>query len=127
MRLMLRLLIVGGVVAPLGFENVGASEGGYSNYIPGTYGDFAMAVAPSETWTLRNDTYYYDASASSSVRSGNLEFGTDLRFLMNFTTLVYKPEIEVFGGQFATGVFVPIVDLDLDASLSIGNTFASVR
>ena len=23
-----------------------AAEGGYSNYVPGTYGDFAMALAP---------------------------------------------------------------------------------
>ena len=102
-----------------------AAEGGYSNYVPGTYGDFAMAVAPSETWTLRNDTYYYDASVSRAVRSGNLEVGADLQFLMNFTTLVFKPDVEVLGAQFATGVFVPIVDLDLDASLSIGGNVAS--
>ena len=83
-----------------------------------------MAVAPSETWTLRNDTYYYDASTSRSVRSGNLEVGADLQFLMNFTTLVYKPEVEVLGAQFATGVFVPIVDLELDANLSFGGMVA---
>ncbi len=73
-----RWLSVGCLVLATAGNDGEASEGGYSNYIPGTYGDFAMAVAPSETWTLRNDTYYYDASASRSVRSGNLEFGTDL-------------------------------------------------
>ncbi len=97
-----------------------AAEGGYSNYIPGTYGDFGMALAPTETWTLRNDVYYYDASTMLSVRSGNLEVGADISFLMNFTTLLYKPDVEVFGAQFAAGVFVPLVDLDLDASLSVG-------
>ena len=103
-----------------------AAEGGYSNYIPGTYGDFAMALAPSETWTLRNDVYFYDADTTRSVRSGAIEVGTDLQFLMNFTTLVYKPEIEVFGAQYALGVFLPLMlDLNLDASLSIGDRVVS--
>ncbi len=103
-----------------------AAEGGYSNYIPGTYGDFGMALAPTETWTLRNDLYYYDANVDRTVASGNLATGVDLRFLMNFTTLVYKPEVTLFGGQFATGLFVPLVDLDFDASLSVGSAAAAV-
>ncbi len=102
-----------------------AAEGGYSNYVAGTYGDFGMALAPTETWTLRNDIYYYDESTTLSVRSGKLEVGTDLTFLMNLTTLLYKTDIEVFGAQFAAGVFVPIVNLALDASLSVGNTVVS--
>jgi len=108
-------------VAPT-LENASAAEGGYSNYVPGTYGDFGMALAPTEKWTLRNDTYYYDASTNRSVRSGNLEVGADLEFLMNFTTLLYKPDIELFGAQLAIGVFVPIVDLEIDSSLSINDS-----
>ena len=103
-----------------------AAEGGYSNYIPGSYGDFGMALAPTQKWTLRNDFYYYDASTDLSLRSGNLEVGADLTFLMNFTTLLYKPDIELFGAQFAAGVFVPLVDLDIDADLSVGDmTFSA--
>jgi len=102
-----------------------AAEGGYSNYIPGTYGDFAMALAPVEEWTLRNDTYLYDADTDQSVRSGNLEVGANLQFLMNFTTLLYKPGIEVFGARFASGIFVPYVSLDVDSSLSVGGMSAS--
>jgi len=98
-----------------------AAEGGYSNYIPGTYGDFAMAIAPNQTWTVRNDVYYYDASTTRSVRSGTIDVGADLQFLMNFTTVVYKPDIEILGAQYAAGVFVPFVNLDLDSRLSIGN------
>jgi hypothetical protein len=121
----LRVFAVICLVMALVDNDARAAEGGYSNYIPGTYGDFGMALAPSETWTLRNDIYFYDASTSRSVRSGNLEVGTELDFLMNFTTLVYKPELELFGAQFAAGVFIPLVDLDLDASLSIGDTLVS--
>ena len=125
MNVALWVLIVSCFVVALAVKDARAAEGGYSNYIPGTYGDFGMALAPSETWTLRNDLYYYDASSDRSVRSGAIEAGADLTFLMNFTTLLYKPDIEVLGAQFAIGVFVPIVDLDFDARLSIGNTVVS--
>ena len=121
----LRILAVSCVVFVFGTRDTVAAEGGYSNYIPGTYGDFGMALAPSETWTLRNDIYFYDASTSRSVRSGNLEVGTELDFFMNFTTLVYKPELELFGAQFAAGVFIPLVDVELDTSLSIGDILVS--
>jgi hypothetical protein len=97
-----------------------AAEGGYSNYIPGTYGDFGMAMAPTETWTLRNDVYSYGADMDESVRSGNVELGADLDFLINFTTLLYKPELELFGGQYATGILVPLVDAEIEVSLDLG-------
>jgi hypothetical protein len=100
----------------------GSAEGGYSNYMPGAYGDFGMALAPAETWTVRNDIYYYDASTDRAVRSGNLEVGADLGFLMNLTTLLYKPEVELFGAQYAAGIFVPLVNLDIDSRLSIGDS-----
>lgn len=120
-----RILAIFFLVIALADMDARAAEGGYSNYIPGTYGDFGMALAPSETWTLRNDSYYYEARTDRSVRSGIIEVGADLQFLMNFTTLLYRPGIEVFGAQFATGVFVPVVDLDLDASLSAGGMSVS--
>jgi hypothetical protein len=121
MKKVLCILTVSCLIIALSDMEARAAEGGYSNYIPGTYGDFAMAVAPSETWTLRNDVYFYDADTTRSVRSGEIEVGTDLQFLMNFTTLVVKPDIQVFGAQYAMGVFLPLMlDLDLDASLSIG-------
>jgi len=125
----LRLLTVCALVIALAGNEAMAAEGGYSNYIPGSYGDFGMALAPGETWTLRNDIYFYDASTDRSVRSGNIEIGVDLEFLMNFTTLLYKPDIELFSAQFATGVFVPIVDLDLEVGASAGSlgTSASDR
>jgi len=101
-----RLVTLIGVLLALVAVDTQAAEGGYSNYIPGTYGDFGMALAPTETWTLRNDVYYYEADTDKSVRSGQLELGTELRFLMNFTTVLFKPDIEIFGAQYATGVFL---------------------
>ena len=65
--------------------SVFSAEGGYSNYIPGAYGDFGMALAPPDGWTLRNDIYYYTADTDETVRSGRVEAGLELDMLMNMT------------------------------------------
>ena len=44
-----------------------AAEGGYGNYVPGTYGDFVLAGAPEAKLTLRNDVYYYNADIARVV------------------------------------------------------------
>ncbi len=101
--------------------NAVAAEGGYSNYIPGSYGDFGMALEPAAKLTLRNDIYFYEAEVDRAVRSGRAEVDVELEFLMDFVTLVYKPGVELFGGQYAFGVFVPFVDLDIEAGVTRGD------
>ena len=39
----LRILSVNCVVFTLAYKSAMAAEGGYSNYVPGTYGDFSKA------------------------------------------------------------------------------------
>ena len=102
-------------------SQVFAAEGGYSNYIPGTYGDFAAAVEPPTKFTLRNDIYYYQADSARSVRSGLIEADADLEFIMDFLTLLYKPDVEILGAHYAFGVFIPFVHADIDTGIRIGN------
>ena len=94
-----------------------AAEGGYSNYLPGTYGDFGLALEPPGKLTLRNDVYYYGADTSRALRGGNLQTGIELDFLLNMTTLLYKPEVKVFGSQYAFGAMIPLVHAELDATV----------
>ena len=102
--------------------NLFAAEGGYSNYVPGTYGDFAAAIEPSSKWTIRNDFYYYAADGSKSVRSGRAEVGSDIKFGANFLTVLYKPKIKFFGASYAFGAFLtPIFHADIESDLSRGN------
>lgn len=101
--------------------SVQAAEGGYSNYIPGTYGDFAAAVEPSSKFTIRNDIYYYQADSSRSIRSGFLEADADLEFFMDFLTILHKPDVEIFGAHYAYGVFIPIVHADIDTGIRLGS------
>ena len=47
--------------------SVQAAEGGYSNYVPGTYGDFAAVVEPPSRFIIHNDIYYCQAHEDGSV------------------------------------------------------------
>lgn len=106
-----------------------AAEGGYSNYIPGTYGDFAMAVEPPDQLTVRNDVYYYDADDEKSVRAGRIDLEAELTFLVNLTTLLYKPDLKIGGAQYAFGALIPIMKNEIESSLSFNpeGPFASSR
>jgi hypothetical protein len=102
--------------------SVQAAEGGYSNYVPGTYGDFAAAVEPPTKFTIRNDMYYYQADGGDSVRSGVIEADADLEAIGNLLTLLYKPEVEILDAHYAFGVLIPIVYIDIDAGIQLGNS-----
>jgi hypothetical protein len=104
----------------IGTTSVLAAEGGYSNYIPGTYGDFAAAVEPPTKFTLRNDIYHYEASDSKSVRAGLVAADADLEFNINLLTLLYKPEVKVFGANYGFGALIPVVNVDIDAGINVG-------
>ena len=109
----------------IAITSVQAAEGGYSNYIPGTYGDFAAAVEPQTKLTIRNDIYHYQADSNKSVRSGLIEADIDLELNMDLLTILYKPDVVVFGAHYGFGALVPIVHTDIDAGVSVGG--ASVR
>ena len=107
------------LVLCLSISDVKAAEGGYSNYVPGTYGDFGASVEPPTKWTIRNDYYNYQADGGGSVRSGLLELDTDFEVNAYFLTVLYKSDLEFLGGRYATGVFLPtVVDVDIEAGIS---------
>lgn len=96
-----------------------AAEGVYSNYIPGFYGDIALATEPPSESSIRNDVYYYSTNADRSVRSGRLALGVDITTLYDFFTLLHKPGITFLGAQYAYGGSVAVGDVDLDTIISV--------
>lgn len=66
-----------------------AGEGASSNYFPGTYGDFAVAVAPSPGFTFINYNLFYDASAAKATNQGNIHLDIDTFAYINMSTLNY--------------------------------------
>ena len=99
---------------------VQAAEGGYSNYIPGFYGDFAVAVAPEPGFYLRQDLYYYMADGDRTVQGGKLRTDLDLDMGTYMVTAFWATEKKIFGGQYAFGADLPIVYGSLSGNFGIG-------
>ena len=82
-----------------------------------------MAVEPPDRLTLRNDVYYYDADDEKSVRAGRVDIGADLNFLVNLTTLLYKPDLKLGGAQYAFGALIPIMKNEISPGIRNIHTF----
>jgi hypothetical protein len=105
----------------LGFSSLSAAaEGGYSNYIPGFYGDIVLAVEPADGLSMRNDVYFYNADGGGSVRTGLIELEVDVDLTFDYLTLLYKPGVEVFGAQYAFGTVLVYGKVDLSGELEVG-------
>lgn len=103
-----------------------AAEGGLSNYIPGFYGDLALAVAPPEGLSIRNDLYYYSGDASGTVRSGRVELDAEITLTYDYLTFLYSPGLEVLGAQLAFGATPAVGRVDLESTLQAGGQSLSV-
>jgi hypothetical protein len=125
-RLVIATFLVGSLLlgAPTSSR---ASEGGYSNYVPGFYGDIALAVAPEDGLALRNDVYFYSAKTDRSIRSGAVELDVEIDLTFDYLTLFHKPGIEVFGAEYAYGATLVLGNVDLEASLAAGPLSASIQ
>ena len=79
-----------------------------------------MAAAPAGELTWRNDIYCYSADLERTVRSGRLEAEAEMNFLASFTSLFYRPGLEVFGAQYVLGAFVPVMGIEWKSSIGDG-------
>lgn len=97
-----------------------AAQGGYTNYIPGAYGDFAVAVAPDPGFYWNNLFYYYTANTEKTVRGGKLiaDLALDLGIYLPSALLVSDKKI--FGGRYGFGAYIPIIYQKFSGSFSLG-------
>ncbi len=101
-----------------------AAEGGLSNYIPGFYGDLALAMEPPDGFSFRNDTFYFSGDIGESIRSGLIEADADVTLIYDYLTFLYKPDFKVFGAPVAFAITPSIGHTDIDASLRVGSLTA---
>ena len=97
-----------------------AGEGGYTNYIPGFYGDFGVAVKPDPGFYLIQNFYYHTADESKAVQYGELRAGIDVDMAMYMVTGMQVFDFDVFGGRYAAGIGIPIVYGDMTGTISVG-------
>jgi hypothetical protein len=119
------LLIVLGIML-LAAPSARAAEGGYTNYIPGLYGSFAVAVAPEPGFYLLNDIYYYTADEPRVVQFGELRLGLDLEMATYLLTGLKVFDFEILGGRYAAGAMLPVVYGDIEATVGVGPLQRSV-
>ena len=124
MIVLLVVLLVVLSVVPGAMPSAYAAEGGYSNYIPGLYGDFAVAVAPEPGFYLRQDLYYYMAEGNKSrfVQGGELRADLDLDMGTYMVTGFYATNKTILGGRYAFGADLPIVYGSLSGNFASGST-----
>lgn len=93
-----------------------AAEGASSNYFPGAYGDFAVAVAPNPGWTYANYSLFYAADVNRTVLQGRVNVNLDTSAYINMSALIYAFDEPVLGGRFAMGGFLPLGYASLEAN-----------
>lgn len=97
-----------------------AVEGGTSNYIPGFYGDFGVAVAPQPGFYLQNTIYYYHAATSTPIPGEVVQADLDLDLAMEYPILLYVTGAGILGGRYALGAGGPLVHADITSTISLG-------
>jgi hypothetical protein len=86
--------LIPAVIALLVLSNAtNATEGGGSNYLPGFYGDFAMAVFPDPGTYFNN---FFAAYQDTSTETGTL---------LEMPGIIHVTDQKILGGQFIFGVY----------------------
>jgi len=99
------LLLLGVVSARSAF----AGEGGSSHYMPGTMGDFAMALIGPKGFYVRNDLMYFQGNINA-VTLGNRIYGSASQDVwVDMLKGIYLYGGGLFGGRIGMVVSVPIV------------------
>ena len=110
----------------LGFASPGpadAGEGGGSHYLPGSGGDFAMALVGPGGFYLRNDVTYFEGNIKSVTLGDRIYSSASQDVWVNTVKGVYLADGGIFGARFGAVVSVPIA---LDAQIS-GEAVAPVQ
>ena len=95
-----------------------AGEGASTNYFPGTYGDFAVAIAPEPGWIYANYNLFYSADADAAVLQGRVNTDLDTFAYINMPAGLFA-----CGGRFSVSASWLH---DLDATNKLESDYAVV-
>ena len=117
-RILLRALILS-VALAYQAHSASAAEGASSNYLPGAYGNFGVAVAPAPGTYFQNDLFYYSGEVSAAVLSGRVNAALETDVIIDLVTGLWASDTKILGAQYAAGVFVPFAHAELEATVTL--------
>jgi len=88
----------------------GAERSG-STFVPGTLGDYNVAVISTNRGLyLRNDIFYYYGTDERTVRNGQININLDQAAWVQSYKLIFVPGVTWLGARYAMGLNVGIVN-----------------
>ena len=108
--------------------SVHAAEGGYTNYFPGFYGDFGVAVAPDPGPYFIQYLYGYaaDGDRTRFVQNGEIRTDVELDLATYAAVGLMVLDKKIAGGRYGFGGWVPVSYQDLSFTLDLGPQSRSV-
>ena len=88
-----------------------AAERGASTFIPGTYGDFGVAIKPPPGIYVRNTVFHY--SADRHQKTG-VDAKVDVDFWVNYSTASIVTDWTILGAKYNFAFGIPLVDAEVD-------------
>jgi hypothetical protein len=86
-----------------------AEEGGGSHYLPGSLGDFAMALIGPPGFYVRNDTYYVEGSINGVTLGNRVYTSAKQQVWIDTIKGIYMTKAHFLGGRVVTAISLPIV------------------
>ncbi len=108
-----RRIAIASIFVLAGSTTCKSAEGGLSNYLPGYYGDFAVAVAPAPGLYVYGTVYGY----SGSPEGPKLNENVDLDATLYLTGFQYVTDRKLFDARVAFGSYTVFINGDLDATV----------
>lgn len=110
-----------------------ASEGGSSNYTPGTYGDFAMNILPSGL-SIRENLMFFDGELNKYPIAypvdSNLTLGAepdfDLDMRVSLLQAAYAFDFKILGGRYFANINIPYA-FDAELCVKAATPFGTVE
>jgi len=95
-----------------------AAESTASFYVPGLYGDAAVAVPPAPGSYLLATSIFFPAKAPHSIFPGKIDQKVETEAYAHFLRGFWVPDEKFFGLQILMGVRLSVLNLDISAELN---------
>jgi hypothetical protein len=96
-------------IAPFALQTSLAAEGGSSNYLQGTYGEFATGMLGPQGIYVRNEALYYDADVEFRSLGRHVDGHISQAVWGDLLKIAYISDTTIFGGRFNAGVAIPAI------------------